>query len=158
MHRVLFQLKTIGIVALIFEAVIITVLALRALERNLHSRRFGSHGSKTPYKKITPLSVRKHSLAQTSRGVNRFWKKFGKILIFPGKSAQSVRAYPLQRAAAFREQKIRQRACPFGQALCAHSACAEIIIPDQSENVTVCETTVAPAAVRDAVSSPIPIW
>lgn len=79
MHRVLFarravllQLETIGIVALIFEAVVITVLALRALERDLHSRGFGSHGTKTPYKKITPLTVRKHSLAQTARGVNRF--------------------------------------------------------------------------------------
>ena len=120
MHRVLFargailfQLKTIGIVALIFEAVIITVLALRALERNLHSRRFGSHGSKTPYKKITPLSVRKHSLAQTSRGVNRFWKKFGKILIFPGKSAQSIRSYPFADDRVLSETKEQAKSLPF---------------------------------------------
>ena len=62
MHRVLsargavfFQLETVGIVAFIFEAVVVAVLAFRTLERDLHSRRFGSHSSKTPYKKITPL-------------------------------------------------------------------------------------------------------
>lgn len=78
-HRVLLarravflQLETVRIVALVFEAVIITVLALRALERDLHSRGFGSHGSKTPYKKITPLSVRKDSLTQSPHTVNRF--------------------------------------------------------------------------------------
>ena len=40
---VLFELKTIGIVALILEAVVISVLAFRTFKRDLHSRRFGSH-------------------------------------------------------------------------------------------------------------------
>ena len=52
---VLLDFKTIGIVALILEAVVISVLALGAFERDLHSRRFRCHLSKTPYKKITPL-------------------------------------------------------------------------------------------------------
>ena len=69
---VLLQLKTIGIVALILEAVVIAVFALRTLESDLHSRGFRSHGLKTPYKKITPLSVRGYSLAQSPRGVNFF--------------------------------------------------------------------------------------
>ena len=50
---VFFKLQTIGIVALIFKAVVIAVMALRAFEGDFHSRRFGSH-VKTPYKKITP--------------------------------------------------------------------------------------------------------
>lgn len=50
---ILFEFKTVGIVALILKAVIITVMTLGALERDFHSRGFGSH-YKTPYKKITP--------------------------------------------------------------------------------------------------------
>ena len=52
---ILLELETIGIVALVLEAIIISVFALRALERDLHPRRFDSHCVKTPYKKITPL-------------------------------------------------------------------------------------------------------
>lgn len=40
---VLLELETVGVVALIFEAVVISVLAFRTFERDLHSRRFGSH-------------------------------------------------------------------------------------------------------------------
>ena len=40
---VLLELETIGIVALIFEAVVIPVFAFRAFKRDLHSRGFGSH-------------------------------------------------------------------------------------------------------------------
>ena len=40
---VLFELQTVGIVALILEAVVISVFALRAFECNLHSCRFNSH-------------------------------------------------------------------------------------------------------------------
>ena len=50
MHRVLLaggavllQLETVGIVALVFEAVIIAVFAFRALERDLHPCGLGSH-------------------------------------------------------------------------------------------------------------------
>ncbi len=53
---VLFQFETIGIVTFIFKTVVVAVFALRALERDFHSRRFCSHWFKTPYKKInTPL-------------------------------------------------------------------------------------------------------
>ena len=40
---VLLELQTIGIVALILEAVVVPVFAFRAFERDLHSRGFGSH-------------------------------------------------------------------------------------------------------------------
>ena len=42
-RTVLFHFKTIGIVALVFETVVIAVFALGALERDLQSRRFNSH-------------------------------------------------------------------------------------------------------------------
>ena len=83
---VLFQLETVGVVALIFEAVVIAVLALRALERYLHSRGFGSHRKKTPYKKITPLPVREYSLAQTPRGVNLFFRILRGFLKYFGRN------------------------------------------------------------------------
>ena len=51
---VLLQLKTIGIVALILEAVVIAVFALRALERYFHSRGFGSHRENSIQKNYTP--------------------------------------------------------------------------------------------------------
>lgn len=51
---ILFQFETVGVVPLILKAVVISVLALGAFERNLHSRGFGSHCVKTPYKKIAP--------------------------------------------------------------------------------------------------------
>ena len=40
---VLLELETVGVVALIFEAVVIPVLAFRTFKRDLHSRGFGSH-------------------------------------------------------------------------------------------------------------------
>ena len=40
---VLLELETIGIVALVFEAVVIPVFAFRTFKRDLHSRGFGSH-------------------------------------------------------------------------------------------------------------------
>ena len=40
---ILLELQTIGIVALILEAVVVPVFAFRAFERDLHSRGFGSH-------------------------------------------------------------------------------------------------------------------
>ena len=52
---VLFTFKTVGIVALVLKTVVIAVFALGAFERNFRSRRFRSHKSKTPYKKIAPL-------------------------------------------------------------------------------------------------------
>ena len=51
---VLLQLKTIGIVALILEAVVIAVFALRALERYFHSRGFGCHRENSIQKNYTP--------------------------------------------------------------------------------------------------------
>ena len=61
MHRVLFasgaiffQLKTVGIVALVLEAVVIAVFALGALERYFHSRGFGSHRENSIQKNYTP--------------------------------------------------------------------------------------------------------
>ena len=91
---VLLQLKTIGIVALILEAVVIAVFALRALERYFHSRGFGSHRKKTPYKKITPLSVREYSLAQTPRGVNLFFRILQGFLKYFGRNLMWVCLLP----------------------------------------------------------------
>ena len=61
MHRVffadgavLFEFETVGVVALVFEAIVVAVFALGAFKRDLHSRGFDSHCEKTPYKKITP--------------------------------------------------------------------------------------------------------
>lgn len=54
-RAILVKFKTIGIVALVLKAVVVSVFAFRTLKRNLHSRRFRSHAV-TPYKKITPLS------------------------------------------------------------------------------------------------------
>jgi hypothetical protein len=51
---IFFEFETVGIVALIFETVVVSVLALGALERNLHSRRFGSHWLKLHTKKLHP--------------------------------------------------------------------------------------------------------
>ena len=69
MHGVLFanrtvflQLQTVGIVAFIFKAVVISVLAFGTFKRDFHSRGLGCHLSKTPYKKITPLTVLELSL------------------------------------------------------------------------------------------------
>ena len=53
-RAILLEFKTIGIVALILEAVVIPVFALGALKGDLQSRGFDCHG-KTPYKKITPV-------------------------------------------------------------------------------------------------------
>ena len=53
-RTILFELKTIGIVLLVLEAIVIAILALGAFKRDLQARRFGSHCVKTPYKKITP--------------------------------------------------------------------------------------------------------
>ena len=51
---VFFQLDAVGIVALILEAVVIAVFALRALERYLHSRGFGCHRENSIQKNYTP--------------------------------------------------------------------------------------------------------
>ena len=40
---VFFELQTIGIVALVLETVVVAVMTLGALERDFHSRGFGSH-------------------------------------------------------------------------------------------------------------------
>ena len=79
MHGMLFadraifvEFETVGVVALILETIVISVLALGALERDLHSRRFGSHWLKTPYKKITPLTVLDRILTHFIRDVNDF--------------------------------------------------------------------------------------
>ena len=56
---ILLEFETIGIVSLILEAVIVAVFAFRTLECDFEPRGFNSHCEKTPYKKITPLLVRK---------------------------------------------------------------------------------------------------
>ena len=62
-RAVLAQNKSVGIVLLVFDAVIVSMLAFGALERDFGSCRFSCHNSKTPYKKITPqIQVRKTSL------------------------------------------------------------------------------------------------
>ena len=53
-RAIFFEFETVGIVTLVFEAIVIAVFALGALKRDLHSRGFDSHCVKTPYKKITP--------------------------------------------------------------------------------------------------------
>ena len=47
--------KSVGIVLLVFDAVIVSMLAFGTFKSNFGSCRFDCH-NKTPYKKITPLS------------------------------------------------------------------------------------------------------
>ena len=69
---VLLEFETVGIVSLILEAVVIAVFAFRTLERNFEPCGFNCHGEKTPYKKITPLLVRKESISKKRGLVKRF--------------------------------------------------------------------------------------
>jgi hypothetical protein len=48
--------KSVGIVLLVFDAVIVSMLAFGTFKSNFGSCRFDCH-NKTPYKKITPFAV-----------------------------------------------------------------------------------------------------
>lgn len=55
-RAVLFENETIGIVLLVFIAVVVSLLTLGAFERNLHSRCFSSHIENSITKKLHPLT------------------------------------------------------------------------------------------------------
>ena len=53
-RTILAENQSVGIVLLVLNAVVVSVLTFGALERDFVSRRFNCH-NKTPCKKITPL-------------------------------------------------------------------------------------------------------
>ena len=61
-RAILAQNESIGIVFLVFQTIVVSVLALRAFKRNFGSCRFGCHNQNS-IQKITPLNrVREISL------------------------------------------------------------------------------------------------
>ena len=68
--------QSVGIVLLVLNTVVISMLAFGAFKRNFVSSRFGCH-SKNSIQKITPLfRVRKISLTHFQGVVNLFLKVF----------------------------------------------------------------------------------
>ena len=78
-RAVLAHYKSVGIVLLVLNAVIVSMLAFGAFKRNFGSCRFGCHNQNS-IQKITPLiRVREISLPYFQGVVNLFWKTFYKF-------------------------------------------------------------------------------
>ena len=73
---VFFEFETVGIVALVFEAIVVAVFAHGAFERDLHSRGFNSHLCENSIQKNYTPSVRNIRITQRKRLVNRFCAHF----------------------------------------------------------------------------------
>ena len=70
--------ESIGIVLLVLQAVVISMLAFSTFKGNFSSCRFGCH-SKTPYKKITPSLRRVYRVYHTLKGLSILFKRIFEI-------------------------------------------------------------------------------
>ena len=77
-RAVLGKSKSVRVVLLILQAVIISMLAFGTFKGNFSSCRFGCH-SKTPYKKITPSLRRVYRVYHTLRGLSILFERIFEI-------------------------------------------------------------------------------